>query len=301
MYSSKPAPKNVDMGLATTIVKEAVKPDCSVERIGQLAKASPGFALRLLSSVNSAGLNGGHRISDVERACAMLGLRRLRNLALSLVVSGMSPPGPLGATLLANSIRRAVAARAIAEALGLADPDAHFMTGLFLELGLLALASERPELAAEVLSGPARLRPLRERALQEVPHPETGAALADEYGLPDATLMAIHSHHDKTPPADLIGQVAWLAERFASVFEGGEPKHLHQAAETAGLQVGLDEATTGRVLEGIPGKVEEAGLVLDRDLGEQVCLETLERDANRALIEMNESYESIRSANRVSA
>ncbi len=292
MTSSK-STKHVDVALASRIVQEAVKPDCSVERIGKLAKASPGFALRLLASVNSAGLGGTHRISDVERACAMLGLRRLRNLALSLVVSGMSPPGDCGRRLLTHSVRRAVAARTIAEALRLSDPDDHFMTGLFLEIGLLALASERPDVAAEILSGPAKMRPLRARALSEVPHPERGADLVDGFGLPESTIAAIRCHHADEAPQDPIGRVAWLAEHVAAVFEGGEPHQLQRAAIAAGSAVGLDAPRVQLILEGLPARVEETAQLLDRDLGAQLCLETLMADANRALIEMNQSYETL--------
>ena len=292
-HPPKLRPRNLDVALATSIIREAVRPDCSVQRIAELARASPGFALRLLSLVNSAGLGGVRRITDVQRACAMLGVRRLRNLSLGLVVSNLAPAGERGRVVLASSVRRAAAAQSLAVAMKLPEPGSHFMTGLFLEIGLVALVSERPTVADEVLSGPARMRPVHERSLGQAPHPEVGAALASDFGLPSATVEAIRSHHDARPPEEMSAKVAWVAEQLAAVFEGGDPAQLLEAAERAGRELGLDESQIGAILGGLPAEVEAAALSFHRDLGEQVGLDALMADANRALVEMNESYETL--------
>ncbi|MEC7524062.1 MAG: diguanylate cyclase [Myxococcota bacterium] len=278
---------------AARIVQEAVKPDCSAADLAELATADPGFAMRLLALVNSAAYGLPSKVTDVRRAAGLLGVRGLRNLALSLIVGDMAPMNEGGRLLLANSIRRAGAARAIAAALGERQPDELFTVGLFLESGLLGVAADDPETAAALAGCPASHRVVRERAGGLQPHPERGAALAERMDLPPETIEAIRRHHDDTLPEGRVAGVAWVAERMAAVFEGGAPQQARDAAIAAAAELGLDEAAASRILDEIPAMVRDGASAFDRELGEQIDLDALVADANASLVEMNLQYEEI--------
>lgn len=278
---------------AARIVQEAVKPDCSAAELAELATADPGFALRLLSMVNSAAYGLPNKVTDVRRAASMMGVRGLRNLALSLIVGDMAPMNEGGRLLLANSVRRAGAARALASALGERQPDEFFTVGLFLESGLLGVAADDPEAAAALGGCPASHRVVRERAAGLTPHPDRGAALAERMELPETTIEAIRHHHDAEMPEGRIAAVAWVAERMAAVFEGGAPQQARDAATAAAVQLGLSEAQAIEVLDAIPALVRDGASAFDRDLGDQVDLDALIADANASLVEMNQQYEEI--------
>src|ERR1700709_1936036 len=103
--------------VATQIIQTALQPDVALADLAKLAEGDPGFALRVLAIVNSAAFSRAHRVAEVRQACALLGVRGLRNLALGLVINDMIPTGEIGQLLFVISIRRAVAARLIEQAL----------------------------------------------------------------------------------------------------------------------------------------------------------------------------------------
>src|SRR5690606_10032343 len=111
------------------------------------------------------------KVADVRQAATMVGLRGLRNLALSLVVTDMAPLSADGEVLLANSLRRAAAAQLIASATGERAVDEYFTAGLLLEVGLIARARDSLPAVTETALQPAMTRVVMERAEGAVDHP----------------------------------------------------------------------------------------------------------------------------------
>ncbi len=279
--------------VATKVIQLAVRDDCSASELGKLAASDPAFGMRVLSIVNSPAFMLAHRVTDVRQAASLLGIRGLRNLALSLVVSDMVPVGEEGRTLLANSLRRALAARNIAQTLGFRQTDSYFTAGLFLETGLLVKARDDLARAFEIARSPAAHRIVRERAAGELAHPIVGAELAEQYNLGEEMTAAIAHHHDATMPEGSMAQVCWLAERVAGVFEGGDLLAAKNEAFSHAAQLGMPTEDLEAIFEAIPGQVREAALAFNQDVGEQPDLEALVHDANRSLVEMNQHYEDL--------
>lgn len=277
---------------AARIVQAALREDVSVARLAELATQDPAFALKILAFVNSPLCGMGRHIDDVLHAATLLGVRGLRNLGLSLVVSdlaGRTGTGPL----LANCARRAVAARLLASALGERDVDVHFTVGLLLDSGLLLAARDFPELAVEIGSSPAAWRVTRERACGWLPHPEKGAELAASHGLSASIVHALRHHHDRDPPNDRLDAVAWLAERVAGVFEGGDLERHRNTAADAARALCLSEFALNQVLSQIPEQVTAFGEMLDREIGKQPGIDSLRERAQEELVRLNTQYESL--------
>lgn len=278
--------------LAVQIVQTAVKPDVSVNELAKLAQADAGFAMRLLSVVNSAAYALPNKVADMAHAAGLLGISGLKNLALSLSLSALVPMGKEGEILMANSLRRAVCARLIAQTLGVKKGvDDYFTTGLLLEAGLLARASDDLAGAAEIARCPASSRPVQERASGRAPHPERGAQMAVEWQLPEEISAAIAGHHDDKPPKERLGLVAWAAERIAGVFEGGDLEAVRTTAAKAAKHAGLKGKDFERILSELPGLVQDAASGFQRQIGAQVELEDLLRDANAQLVDLNRNYQ----------
>ncbi len=291
--SSRTKKKKPVSTAAAKVVQMAVREDCSAEQLGQLAQSDPAFAMRVLSVVNSPAFMLANKVNDVRQAVALLGVRGLRNLALSLVVSDMVPTGEAGQILLANSLRRAMAAQFVARSMGIRQTDSYFTAGLFLESGLLAKARDDLDRAGEIARSPAAHRIVRERAAGELAHPIVGARLAEEYLLPAETIDAIAHHHDASIPEGSYAQVCWAAERVAAVFEGGDLPRQKKAAEQAASQLGITTDDIEEMFRELPAKVAEAAAAFDRDVGDQPDIEALMVDANRSLVAMNEQYEEM--------
>ncbi|HKO92762.1 MAG TPA: HDOD domain-containing protein, partial [Polyangiaceae bacterium] len=278
---------------AARIAREALRADVSIESLAKLAHADAAFAMKLLALVNSPAFARSRAVSDINQAASLLGIRGLRSVALSLLVSGLCPQGESCRVLMANSLRRAVACRRIAAELGIKDLDACFATGLFLDSGLLQHAQQNVGLAVSIAGGPAHHRILREKAEGLTPHPIVGAHLAESYALPADTVAAIRTHHDAEPPADVLGQVAWLAEWVAGVFESPDVERARASALEQAQKVGLGAAQVAALLDALPGQVSEVAEALDSDVGELHDLEALRNDAGRLLADIHQQYEGV--------
>jgi diguanylate cyclase (GGDEF)-like protein len=261
--------------------------------LSKLAESDPAMALLVVKLVNSPAFKLAHPVTNVQRATALLGLRGVRNVALSLVLSDMVPMGPEGRVLLSNALRRAMACRAVADRLGARDRDAYFTTGLFLEAGHFTLASHDLEKVAAIARAPAAHRRVRERACGWEPHPSFGARLAEHHGLGAATVAAIAQHHADQPPEEALGRAAWLAERLAAVFEGGDHEKLVADANSAAMTVGLSPEVVGEILSDLPEMTRVGASSLDRRIDEQRELADLVDDAHRGLVDLNVQYEQL--------
>ncbi len=278
---------------ATRIVQEALREDVSVTELSDYACVDPAFALRILSVVNSPYVGLGRKVDDVRQASLLLGIRGLRTLALSTVVAGLGTPSELQRLLLGNCIRRAVAARAIAASLKDADVESHFTTGLLLDVGFLAEAENNPEGTREIADSPALHRITRERAAGRVPHTEQGAALARQYGLAPTFTDAILRHHDAQVPNTNACAVAWIAERCAAVYEGGDIDANRKTAQAAARQMHLPVDVLDALIDSLPERILDFSRILDRDLGPQLDLESLRSRAHEGLALLNAQYESL--------
>lgn len=279
--------------VALQIVREALKPDVSPTDLAKLAESDPGFALRIISMVNSSAFGFSRKVTDVRQATAFIGVRGLRTLGLSLAVSDMVPAGADGMTLLGNSLRRAVACQMIARKLGHREVDEFFTAGLFLEVGLLARARDDLPAAARVARLPATDRVVFERAESGTDHAVRGAELAKAFTLPGELIEAVALHHDPVMPDAPLAKVAWVAERVAAVWEGGDVPALQAEAARALVAIGVSDRDVAELLEKLPSLVTDGGTAFDRDVGPQQGVDQLLLDVSRGLIEMNQSYESM--------
>jgi diguanylate cyclase len=290
---SPPAAKSPLSVVALQIVREALKPDVSPTDLAKLAESDPGFALRIISMVNSSAFGFSRKVTDVRQATAFIGVRGLRTLGLSLAVSDMVPAGVDGVVLLGNSLRRAVCAQLIAKKLGQREVDEFFTAGLFLEVGLLARARDDLMAAARVARLPAMDRVVFERAESGTDHAVRGAELAKAFTLPAELIEAVALHHDPIMPEAPLAKVAWVAERVAAVWEGGDVPAAQAEAARALVALGIKDRDVVEMLEQLPSLVSDGGAAFDRDVGPQRGVDQLLLDVSRSLLEMNQSYESM--------
>jgi diguanylate cyclase (GGDEF)-like protein len=279
---------------AARIAQEALKADVSIESLAKLAHTDAAFAMKLLALVNSPAFACSRAVTDINQAAALLGIRGLRTVALSLLVSSLCPANESCRILMANSLRRAVACRLVATELGYyKDLDGCFATGLFLDSGLLSHAQLRLDLAVSIASSPAHHRVLREKAEGLTPHPILGADLAHGYALPEETVAAIRTHHDAEPPSGALAQIAWLGEAIAGVFESPDVDRARAAALAQANKIGLSAVHVTAILSALPVQVAEVAKALDSDIGELQDLDELRNDAGRLLSEINQQYEGV--------
>ncbi len=278
---------------AARIVQIALREDVSLGELAQLANTDPAFALRVLAFVNSAALGVRRRVDDVRQATNLLGVRGMRTLGLSLMVTSLGPAGEESEILLANCLRRAIITRELALLMKCKDPDPYFTTGLLLDAGLLASAKKDIERAVYIASAPAMHRVVHERVAGFVPHPQLGAEIAGNYGLGPEMIEALARHHDVELPRETLAQVAWVAERCAAVFEGGDMIHHRQIAKDAAEVLSITTEQLDALVARVPAMVKELASALDRTVGDQLEIHDLQGRAHERLVALNEHYEGL--------
>ncbi len=278
---------------ARKIVQAALREDVSVAELGEMAASDPAFALRVLSVANSAAYTLSREVGNVQQACSLLGIRGLRNIALGMLVADLVPAAEGAASLLANCLRRAIAARELARISKLVRPDDAFFAGLLLEVGLLHQACDEFDECLEVSRSPGRHRVTRERGGGLVPHPMMGANIAKELALPDAMVQAIELHHEHRKPEPPLAAICWAAELSASVLEAGDELQNLRLAETAGSQIGINPEDLKELIEKIPEEVNELGKALECAAGPPKSERVFQRPIEKDLWEMHVQYEEL--------
>lgn len=277
---------------AQRIVQSALHADVSVAELADLAASDPAFAARILSVSNSAAYTRLRNVTNIQQACALLGIRGMRNIALGMLVADLIPAAEGASTLLSACLRRAVLARGLAEQSGLVQKEDGFFTGLLLEIGLLQQACDYFEECLEVCRSPGRHRVARERAEGLEPHNTKGAALARELALPESIERAILEHHEPRKPEDPLCAVCWVAEWCASVFEAGDESQTRVLAESAAAQIGISGEQLQRIFETTAAEVSELALALECPAGPTSHRGIL-RPAERDLAEMHRQYDQL--------
>jgi diguanylate cyclase (GGDEF)-like protein len=290
VVSSPPLPASF---LAIQIVQAAAKPNATVQELATLCQNDPGFVMRALAYVNSAGVSLNRRVTSVQHAVALLGIRGTRNLALGMCVLDLTPNGTDGAALLSVCLRRAVIAKLLAEKLERQNPDDYFTVGLLLEIGLLVKARSNIESAVEIAGAAANTRVTLERAAGQEDHAKLGSRLARSWQLGEEMATALLYHHDRLPRGTPLSETIWLTEAMAGVFEGGDAPRLRVQAIEAGNVVSVPAAVIDEVLRLAPEGVAEAARSFGRDIGPQVSVDALLRDTNEAIGELNRNYTEV--------
>lgn len=278
---------------ARRIVQEALRDDVSVAELAQLATADPAFAVRVLSVANSAAYGRQREVTNVNQACALLGIRGMRNIALGMLVADLVPAAEGAASLLSSCLRRAVIARALAKSVPAVQHEDAFFAGLLLELGLLHQACDAFDECLEVTQSPGRHRVTRERALGLTPHPELGAELAVELSLPAAMIEAIAEHHAAVLPKAPLSAVCWVAELCAAVLETGDGSQNLTVAEAAAAHIGVAADELNELLQAASVEVQELSHALESPAGPPKSERSLHRPVERDLQEMHEQYEQM--------
>src|SRR5262249_17729863 len=154
------------------------------------------ISAKLLQLVNLAFFARGKPVHDVRGAVVRLGVRTIRNLALSVEIfaSGRGLALPPGETLEGMQYRAMRVAKLAGRIARLTDAAEAFLAGLLADVGMLALAAAAPgvlaQAAAVAKAGGGRLHDA-ERSFHDVTHAEVGAYVLGTWGLPFDIVEAV--------------------------------------------------------------------------------------------------------------
>jgi putative nucleotidyltransferase with HDIG domain len=234
-------------------INEAVNdPARSAADIGRIIGQDPALTARLLRVANSAAYGLSKQIETISRAVAVIGTKRIRDLALATSAMNAFEGIPNELVSMDNfwrhSILCAVAAKLLAERAGMQDAESLFVAGLLHDIGQLVIFHKLPGEAKQALllsvEGPNELALHdAEQRVIGVDHAQVGGALLRHWRFPEKLIECVEFHHAPARAAKfpreaalvhIANSIATLAE-INSVAEE-DAVHTDEAAWTlAGL------------------------------------------------------------------
>lgn len=175
--------------------------DVTANQISQIISVDPALAVNLLKIANSPIYGHAGQISSVQHATVIIGLRALKNLAVSAAVGDVFGAGnPTTQKARQRLWQHALACGSIAQTLaavtGAALPDEAFLSGVVHDVGKLFLADHRPVEYLEMLSNPSADSLVElETQLFGVAHTFVGGECSHAWGLSDEISDVICFHH----------------------------------------------------------------------------------------------------------
>ena len=187
--------------IASQVVQAVDNPDSSIDDIRKLIDQDAAIAARILKISNSALYGFPSEIQSLSHAISLLGTMTVRNLVLAASMKETYKRFGLMEKLLwqHSSMAGPVAAR-LAEYRGVAvDPDVAFTAGLLHHIGKTALANSHRSEYERVMStvyNDGRSFVEVENEVFGFSHAELGAAVVQQWGLPDSLVLTIQYHHE---------------------------------------------------------------------------------------------------------
>jgi HD-like signal output (HDOD) protein len=196
--------------LFTELVAEMEKPNCSLNRLGEIISVDVGMTAQILRLVNSAYFGLRREITSPAAAVTYLGLNTLTSLVMSFhifrqVDEKIQTWLPIG-RLWTHGMNVGLMAKAIVrcETDDKKMLDDAFSAGLIHDAGRLVLAVNFPDAYREILEEAGR-KDLdlveAEREKLGATHAEVGACLVGLWGLPNSLIEALAWHHR---PSDCV-------------------------------------------------------------------------------------------------
>lgn len=224
--------------IAQEILSIKLANDHDDELLLKLIEKDPAIMARIIGLANSPLFGTSRKIMSASDAATVLGIKRIKMIALSFaMISSIAPkqPGLLDvARLWKHSMTIALAldvlSRAMPRDMRPAEDDL-YLSGLLLNIGYLVLEYIDPEQSnkfhARLAAEGGQLAAQLETEILEMNHCELGALLAQHWNLPETIVAVLLHHHSDDVAADAVGQpmitMSHLAERLLPTFSTTEP------------------------------------------------------------------------------
>lgn len=198
----------------------------TVRELSEIIKYDPGLSTRLLSIANSPMYGFSAQIRSIDHATVVLGMRALRDLAVSTAVgdvfgSGTRATDGIRQKLWDHSLACGCIARLLAEQAKDVAPDEAFLGGVIHDIGKLFILDYDTEAYLQLLADRNRQDlTAAETDRYGMPHTAVGQICGQNWGFPDEVVDVIECHHEPAaavfngPLVDIVFAANRLAARW---------------------------------------------------------------------------------------
>ena len=191
-----PTPK----GIALELIRLTSQEEYSSADVIKLIGSDPALSVSTLKAANAMLLGLHHSVVSISDAIAILGVRTLRLLVLSIAIVHDNKHGPCKQYdyeyFWSCSLLTGIAMRHLAQEAKVASADELFVVGLLSEIGELAIASAYPEQFGSMLASTNKTEITNflavEKSVFGFDHAEASAAIMTELSFPELFRRMAH-------------------------------------------------------------------------------------------------------------
>ncbi|GAB4109768.1 MAG: hypothetical protein Kow00105_18510 [Phycisphaeraceae bacterium] len=262
--------------IAARVIEMCGDENVSIRELGQVLSHDTAISTKILRTINSSFYGLRHRVTTVERATTMLGIKAVKMLALgfSLVpqLKGLGGEDFDPTLIWKRSLFAAVGAHTLGREIRFDHHDEAFIAGLLQDLGVIvmlqALRGEYIKVLEPVMEHHPKLVHA-ERAAFDLDHQEVGKALAEKWILPDLLISVIAKHESPeqaVPEYEALARAVALGSKAADCFlanDEGRETCIRQYFRYARRWFDLSQEDAARYLEAIETGTRELGKLFD--------------------------------------
>ena len=206
--------------VAHALIRTLNDESASAAQLETIIAKDPAMTATLLRLANSAQFGLSRQVLSLGHAVTLLGMSRIRSLALSSSMSTAFPqvPGLDRSVFWKFSMACAGYAQWLAGGAGL-DPQQAWLAGMMLRLGELLIGQRAPESLVEIEAKPSQvtMRWEREQRLLGFDEAQVTAVLARHWNFPEAIVTGLQSAGAPmaVEPFDRLAGVVHLAALLA--------------------------------------------------------------------------------------
>jgi HD-like signal output (HDOD) protein len=293
----------------TEVVRVSSDPKSSANDLAAVILKDPSLTARLLRAVNSPHYGPIAKITTVNQAVVILGLRTVTAIALSSSIYDKLNKVESSIDrkrFWRHSLEVAIASKMISEATGYQPAEEAFVAGLLHDIGILVLEASFPvefkRIWKLVEMGENQLS--QEERAWGTNHARIGQFLLDQWGVPKIIGQAVGSHHALFPADDkrserLLPQIIALANQISRfrIYSMPPPEsRILENRDVIAANLGLSNAAISRFEEDIISRVINESGYLEIEIG---SVEELLREANRLLYKQYIAVENLLRENRI--
>ncbi len=187
-------------GVAHSLLGLMKSQDFDIREVVACLERDPALSLRLLRVLNSARSGLRHPVKNLRQAVMLLGQRTLRLMLLTFSLQEAFSKGPaqtLYTDYWQHALTMALVAQRFAQESGEINPHDAYTAGLLSHVGILLFAQSHSTIYLPLFQSAPSGEALAEaeRKTFGFDHAELGAALLDNWNLPDELVLAARDHH----------------------------------------------------------------------------------------------------------
>ncbi len=188
--------------IALRVLSVANNPNSGAADLRELLETDVALSARMLRCVNSSAYALRTKITNLQQAIAYLGLKQVRNLALTASVSDLfAKNDSIGSysrsSLWEHLVSVGICSRMIAARLGFANSEDVFLAGLLHDIGIVLEDQNVHDGFRRVIETQTEEQTLtsNERSHLGFDHTQLGEKVGCLWGFPEAANAAVRYHH----------------------------------------------------------------------------------------------------------